>query len=162
MSLSIYTYRVPMYFCLYPFPLIESTCVTWSVMGLKGNFMTNLLATTEVKANNFICIWVSNNCRIISRLKRLSHLRRLLKQFSSSFFFFLHTFFWKSCFLCFRVTYELLDILGCLGHAWVCLFACFRVVLHGLAWFRMVSHGLAWFHVISCSCMRYSVVCSFA
>ena len=54
-----------MYFCLYPFPLIESTCVTWSVMGLKGNFMTNLPATTEVKANNFICIWVSNNCRII-------------------------------------------------------------------------------------------------
>ena len=65
MSLSIYTYRVPMYFCLYPFPLIESTCVTWPVMGLKGNFMTNLPATTEVKANNFICIWVSNNCRII-------------------------------------------------------------------------------------------------
>ena len=63
--MSLSTYRLPMYFCLYPFPLIESTCVTWSVMGLKGNFMTNLPATTEVKANNFICIWVSNNCRII-------------------------------------------------------------------------------------------------
>ena len=86
-----------------------------------------------------------------SRLKRLSHLRRLLKQFSSSFFlsFFFLPLFFENRVLCgfalLRGSWTYLDILGrawarlgALGHAWA------RLGVLGRAWARLGALGRAW------------------
>ena len=103
---------------------------------------------------------------VFSRLKCLSHLRQLLKQFSSSFFlssfFFLGRFFENH--VCVVSCY-----LGVVGHTWAwfrivsCGFAWFPLVSRSFAWFCMVSQGFTWFHVVSHSFAWSCVVsCGFA
>ena len=90
-----------------------------------------------------------------SRLKRLLHLRRLLKQFSSSFFlsFFL-LLFSQDVFL--KIMFCVVSCyLGVVGHTWawfrivLCGFAWFPLVSRSFAWFCMVSQDFTWFHVVS-------------
>ena len=107
--------------------------------------------------------------KIFSRLKRLSHLRRLLKQFSSSFFLLLLSFstpFFENHILCnfalLRSDWTYLGMLGrawaclgVLGRAWACLgmlghaWACLGVLGHAWACLGVLGHVWAWFHVVS-------------